>query len=95
MSTQSVPWVGICTSTVNTGLGFTTLQHEDMRKYRHSPLHTVGRRHQPLAGDDGASTDVGVLHMEAHLPRPLPQRRHAATHDPAHDSCAFSGQAAL
>lgn len=55
----------------------------------------MSRGHQPLAGDDGAPTDVRALHVEAELPRPLPQRCCAATHDPVHDGCAFGGQAAL
>lgn len=62
---------------------------------RDSPFHAVCRRHDPLGGDDGAPADVSALHMEADLPRPLPQRRPAATHDPAHHVHTFSGHAAL
>lgn len=60
-----------------------------------SPFHAVCRCHYPLTGDDGAPADVGALHVEADLPRPLPQHRPAATHDSVHRGRAFSGQAAI
>lgn len=59
----------------------TSIEHERLsqnsRKCRPVPraaegfFHTVGGRHNPLGGDDGASADVDALDVQADLPGPV------------------------
>lgn len=46
-------------------------------------FHAVGSCHDPLGGDDGASTHMDVLDVQADLPGPGPRERVLAAHDPA------------
>ena len=49
---------------------------------RHSPIYTVGCGHHPPFADEGATTDVLPVDLQAHLPGPLPRRRWPSTDYP-------------
>ena len=45
-------------------------------------FHAVGGRHDPVAGDDGASANMDVLDVQADLPGPVPRGGARPAHDP-------------
>lgn len=45
-------------------------------------IHTVGCSHHPPFTDEGATTDVLPVDLQAHLPGPLPHRRRLSTNYP-------------